>query len=77
MKSKLCNSCIHTNVCFKDKNLFGDIFVMGNPMIFDNRELYEKYKERERKGFPCDDYLSIDKIKEEYKNVRRKNLGRV
>ena len=28
-------------------------------------ELYEKYKERERKGFPCNDYLSIDKIKEE------------
>lgn len=67
MKSKLCNSCIHTNVCFKDKNLFGDIFVMGNPIIFDSRELYEKYKERERKGFPCDDYLSIDKIDEEIK----------
>jgi hypothetical protein len=65
MKSELCKSCAHTNVCFKDKNLFGDIFVMGNPIIFDNRKLYEKYKERERKGFPCDDYLSIDKIKED------------
>ena len=65
MKSELCKLCAHTNVCFKDKNLFGDIFIMGNPIIFDNRELYEKYKERERKGFSCDDYLSIDKIKED------------
>ena len=64
MKSKLCKSCAHTNVCFKDQNLFGNIFIMGNPMIFDNRELYKQFKEREAKGFPCDDYLSIDKIKE-------------
>lgn len=67
MKSKLCNSCIHTNVCFKDKNLFGDVFIAGNSMIFDNRKLYKEYEERKEKGFPCDDYLSIDKIKEEKK----------
>ena len=56
MKSKMCETCIHTNVCFHDKNTVGDVFVAGNPMIFDNRELYEKYKEREQAGFPCDDY---------------------
>ena len=67
MKSKSCNSCIHTNLCFKDKNLFGDVFIAGNPMIFDNRKLYKEYEERKEKGFPCDDYLSIDKIKEEKK----------
>ena len=56
MKSKLCETCNHTNVCAKDKNIFGDVFVAGNPMLFDNAELYEKYKEREQAGFPCDDY---------------------
>jgi hypothetical protein len=58
-KSELCKSCAHTKVCMKDKNICGDVFVAGNPMIFDNNELWEKYKEREAKGFPCEDYLSI------------------
>lgn len=58
LRSELCKSCIHTNVCFKDKNLFGDdIFIMGNPMIFDNDKLYKEYLDKKEKGFPCDDYL--------------------
>ena len=55
-KSELCKSCAHTKVCMKDKNVCGDVFVAGNPMIFDNNELWKKYKDREAKGFPCDDY---------------------
>lgn len=62
-KSELCKKCAHTKVCFKDKNLFGDLFVAGNPMIFDNKKLYEKFKERENRGFPCDDFLSIEERK--------------
>ena len=55
-KSELCKSCTHTKVCMKDKNVCGDVFVTGNPMIFDNNELWKKYKDREAKGFPCEDY---------------------
>ena len=62
-KSELCKKCAHTKVCFKDKNLFGDVFVAGNPMLFDNKKLYEKFKEREKNGFPCDDFLSIEEPK--------------
>lgn len=58
MKSELCKTCIHTKVCMKDKNLVGDVPVMGHPMFFDNDKLYEEYKERERQGFPCEDYIS-------------------
>lgn len=58
MKSELCKTCIHTKVCMHDKNLIGDVFVMGHPMFFDNDKLYEEYKERERQGFPCEDYIS-------------------
>lgn len=58
LKSEMCLSCVHTKVCFKDKNLFGDVFVAGNPMIFDNQELFKKYEKRKAAGFPCDDYLS-------------------
>ena len=57
MKSQLCRSCIHTNVCRKDKNIVGDTFVMGNPIFFNNDVLYEKYKQWEKDGFPCEDYL--------------------
>lgn len=59
IKSKMCESCIHTEVCRHDKNLVGDVFVPGNPVLFDNSELYEKHKEWERAGFPCDDYMEI------------------
>ena len=56
-KSKLCESCIHTRVCWRDKNLVGDVFVAGHPLLFDNGELYEKFKEWEKQGFPCDEYI--------------------
>lgn len=55
----MCKKCIHTNVCFKDKNICGDMFVAGNPMIFDNNELYRKYEERKKQGFPCNDYFPV------------------
>ena len=58
MGSELCKACIHTKVCMKDKNLVGDVPVMGHPMFFDNDKLYEEYKEREKQGFPCEDYMS-------------------
>ena len=57
MRSEICKGCIHTKVCFKDKNICGDVFVPGNPMIFDNKELYRKYEERKAKGFPCNEYF--------------------
>lgn len=63
MKSELCNSCIHTKVCFKDKNIVGDVFVPGNPAFFNNEELFERYLEWEAQGFPCSEYLSEDAIK--------------
>lgn len=58
--AELCMSCAHKKVCMKDKNLVGDVFVLGNPMVFDNKELFKKYEERKKAGFPCDDYLSAD-----------------
>lgn len=45
-----------------DKNLMGDVFVPGNPLFFDNEELYKRYKEWEAKGFPCEDYLKADVV---------------
>ena len=59
LRSELCKTCAHTKVCFKDKNLFGDVFIAGNPMFFDNEKLFEKFKEREAAGFPCDDYMPV------------------
>jgi len=59
MRSELCKRCIHTKVCHYDKNLVGDIFVPGNPMIFDNLKLWEEYKEREKAGFPCEDFFPV------------------
>lgn len=56
MKSDLCKTCIHTKVCFKDKNLVGDTFVLGNPLFFDNVKLFGEYEKRKKKGFPCEDY---------------------
>ena len=58
MKAELCKTCIHTDVCTRDKNIVGDVFVMGHPMFFDNKELHKKFKEWEAKGFPCDMYLA-------------------
>ena len=56
-RAELCKKCIHTEVCMKDKNLFGDRFIMGHPSFFDNRKLYEKYLEWEKAGFPCEDFI--------------------
>ena len=64
-KSEQCRKCIHTNVCMKDKNLFGDIFIAGNPMIFDNEKLFQEFKKRQEEGFSCKDYLSS----KEYDNI--------
>lgn len=63
-EAELCKKCVHSNVCFKDKNLFGDVFIAGNPMIFDNKELFKKYKEREAQGFPCDDFMEVVRCKD-------------
>ena len=60
MRSDLCKKCIHTKVCMKDKNLCGDGFVPGNPMIFDNDKLWKKYEERKAKGFPCVDFVDAN-----------------
>lgn len=57
LRAELCKTCIHTKVCVKDKNIFGDNFVGGNPMFTDNAELYKKYEIRKAAGFPCDDYV--------------------
>lgn len=63
-KSKMCESCVHTKVCMNNKNLFGDVFVLGHPLFFDNRELYKKYEEREKAGFQCDNYMRIVRCKD-------------
>ena len=60
--AELCMSCAHKKVCMKDKNLVGDVFIPGNPMFFDNKDLFKKYEERKKAGFPCDDYLSADVV---------------
>lgn len=62
MKSKLCESCAHTRVCFLDKNVVGDGFVMPNPMFFDVDEAWKKYEERKAAGFPCKEYLSAEAV---------------
>ena len=62
MANKKCESCMDHKLCMHDENLFGDVFVPGNPLFFDNKELYKKYKEWEAKGFPCEDYISISDV---------------
>lgn len=57
MKAELCKSCIHTNVCRKDKNLVGDTFVPGHPLFCDNEKKWKEYEEWEKRGFSCDDYM--------------------
>ena len=65
MSSDMCKSCIHHKVCGLDNNIVGDKFVHGNPMFFNNRELFEKYEKWKAAGFPCDDYMS-DKEEQEH-----------
>lgn len=60
LKAELCKTCIHTNVCMRDKNILGDNFVPGNPMFVDNKERFKKFEEWEADGFPCDEYLSSE-----------------
>ena len=55
-----CKDCIHHNVCKHDKNLVGNVFVMGNPKIFDNKELYRQFEDWKEAGFTCKDYLHSD-----------------
>lgn len=74
MKSELCKSCVHTNVCGKDKNIIGDVFFFGNPIFCDNDKLLEEYKEREKKGFPCEDYLCVEDMKREIKQPTSNSL---
>ena len=57
LRSEMCKTCIHTKVCNRDKNLIGDRFFAGNPLIFDNEEKWKQYKEWEKAGFPCDEYI--------------------
>ena len=62
MKSELCKSCIHTEVCGLDKNTVGDFYVAPNPWYFSEeyrKEAWEKYKEREAAGFPCEHYIKM------------------
>ena len=54
MRAELCKTCIHTKLCLYDKNILGDTFVRG---FFDADDAWGKYKEWEKAGFPCDDYI--------------------
>lgn len=45
----------------KDKNLCGDTFVMPHPLLGNTEEAWKRFKEWEKQGFPCDDYLEGDK----------------
>lgn len=57
MKAELCKTCIHTNVCGRDKNIVGDVFVLAHPSFFDNSKRFKEFEEWESKGFPCDEYM--------------------
>lgn len=59
MSSELCKTCAHHKVCMKDKNTIGDVFISGHPLFVDNHKLFEQFKEHEKAGFPCDDYMKI------------------
>lgn len=61
LRSELCKTCAHTKVCMKDKNLCGDRFVQPHPLMGITEEAWERFKEWERQGFPCDEYLEGDK----------------
>lgn len=68
MKSKLCETCAHTKVCMRDKNMVGDVYVAPHPLFFDEeykQKAWENYKEREKMGFPCDEYQADGERKEE------------
>ena len=67
MKSELCKTCEHTKVCMLDKNLVGDFYIAPHPMFFtpEQREAsYQRFKEHEGQGFPCNHYLNIVRCKD-------------
>ena len=50
---------LYSQVCLHERQKYlRDVFVPGNPMIFDNEKLYEKYLEWKKAGFPCGDYYA-------------------
>ena len=53
----LCKDCIHTEVCWLDKNTVGTRFVPGNPMLVDNKARYKEYEKWRDAGFPCVHYV--------------------
>ena len=53
----LCKDCIHTKICWLDKNTVGTGFVPGNPMFFDNQARYKEYKKWRDADFPCVHYV--------------------
>ena len=57
MRSEMCKKCIHTKLCYHTKNILGDVFVAGNPDVYDNSKLWKKYEEWKDKGFPCNDFF--------------------
>lgn len=59
-RSELCKTCIHTEVCGKDKNIVGDVYVAPHPVFFSEEYIeksWENYLRRKELGFPCDDYM--------------------
>ena len=55
-RPSICEKCIHAKFCLHDKLLFGDMFVPGNPVLFDNEALYEKYIAQRDADISCKDY---------------------
>ena len=66
-KEELCKTCIKTDVCMNDKNLFGDVYVAPNPWFFDEeyrQKAFENYKKRKAEGFPCEHYQPTAEVAE-------------
>ena len=67
-KMGFCKTCIHTEVCLNDKNIFGDnVYVAPHPLFFDDeykKKSWENYLKRKEQGFPCDKFLEIIQCKD-------------
>ena len=63
-----CKTCIHTEVCLWDKNIFGEnIYVAPHPLFFDDeykKKSWENYLKSKEQGFPCDKFLEIIRCKD-------------
>lgn len=75
-----CKTCIHTEVCYRDKNLFGeDMYVAPHPLFFDDeykKKSWENYLKRKEQGFPCDKFLEIIHCKDcKYLRIKQDWLG--